>query len=189
MRRGVEIIQARRFLGVVVTKVALDLGSTTGVAWECEGDDLKTSPRIRSYLLTSRSDHVGHAEAVGGITHILNDLEPLEVLIEDVRGHTGTKAAHRYGAIVGAVSRWCVSRGRPLWGIKPSVLKRYAAGNGGADKKDMTTAVIRRLRLRGIIHQPLMSHDEADALAVLMWAQENPVGERSRKHLLIAGQA
>lgn len=144
--------------------LALDLGTLTGWA-------LKRIARpIISGTMTFRA---GRFEG-GGMPFLrfrrwLAEIEaaegPLAVYFEEVRAHAGTTAAHVYGGFLAELTAWCEERGHPYAGVPVGVIKRFATGKGNADKQ----AVIDAVRSRGFAPT---DHNEADAIAILLWAIE-----------------
>ena len=159
---------ATQFPGAVV---ALDLGTTTGWAWVMGGWpimsgtlDLKPNRydgggmrylRLRNWLEQLRLD-------VGGIDAIH---------FEEVRRHAGTSAAHVYGGLLATLTGWCEERAVAYQGVPVGTIKRFIAGKGNADKSAVITAV----RERG--YSP-KDDNEADAIAILLWALETTGGVR-----------
>jgi hypothetical protein len=144
------------------TLFALDLGSATGWALK------RTARPIVSGTMTFKA---GRFEG-GGMPFLrfrrwLAEIEsaegPLAVYFEEVRAHAGTIAAHVYGGFLAELTAWCEERGHPYEGVPVGVIKRFATGKGNADKQ----AVIDAIRARGF--SPA-DHNEADAIAILLWA-------------------
>jgi hypothetical protein len=149
--------------------LALDLGSTTGWALSCadgtivsgtmsfrpsryEGGGMRYL-RFRSWLneIANRAGQIG------------------TVHFEEVRRHVGTDAAHLYGGFLAHLSAWCEVQKIPYQGAPVGTIKRFIAGKGNADKQ----AVIEAVRARGF--NPA-DDNEADALAILLWAMETQGG-------------
>jgi Holliday junction resolvasome RuvABC endonuclease subunit len=93
------------------------------------------------------------------------------VYFEEVRRHLGTDAAHLYGGFLAMLTAWCEQRGIAYQGVPVGTIKRFISGKGNADK----SAVIEAVRARGF--SPA-DHNEADAIAVLLWAIETHRGVR-----------
>ena len=98
----------------------------------------------------------------------LNQLGESDVILqavyfEEVRRHAGTDAAHIYGGFLACLSAWCEEHAIAYQGVPVGTIKRHATGKGNADK----AAVIAALRERGF--SPT-DDNEADALAILLWA-------------------
>lgn len=93
------------------------------------------------------------------------------VHFEEVRRHVGTDAAHLYGGFLATLTAWCEQRGVAYQGVPVGTIKRHIAGKGNADK----AAVIAAIRARG--YRPA-DDNEADALAILLWAIETDGGVR-----------
>jgi hypothetical protein len=149
--------------------LALDLGTTTG--WALRSQD----GGIASGIMTFRP---GRFEG-GGMRYLrfrswLGELAALaggltRIAFEEVRSHAGTDAAHLYGGFLAHLSAWCEERGVPYEGVPVGTIKRFATGRGNADKAAMIAAV----RARGFAPA---DDNEADAIALLLWATEGQGG-------------
>jgi Holliday junction resolvasome RuvABC endonuclease subunit len=93
------------------------------------------------------------------------------VYFEEVRRHAGTDAAHIYGGFLAHLTAWCELRQLPYQGVPVGVIKRHATGKGNADKQAMMSAV----SSRGF---RITDDNEADAVAILLWAIETSGGAR-----------
>ena len=93
------------------------------------------------------------------------------IFFEEVRRHAGTDAAHIYGGFLAHLTAWCETRKVPYQGIPVGTIKRHATGRGNAGKD----AVIAAMRARGL--QPA-DDNEADAIAILLWAIDTQGGIR-----------
>ena len=143
--------------------LALDLGTTTG--WAIKPANGPIASGTASFK-PSRYDG-------GGMRYVrfrkwLNQLGESEVMIqavyfEEVRRHAGTDAAHIYGGFLACLSAWCEEHTIAYQGVPVGTVKRHATGKGNADK----AAVIASLRQQGF--SPT-DDNEADALAILLWA-------------------
>jgi len=151
--------------------LALDLGTTTGWAMQLAGggtDSGSTSFRPSRYdgggmrYLRFRGWLDGIAADAAGIT---------AVYFEEVRRHIGTDAAHLYGGFLATLTSWCEQHGIPYQGVPVGTIKRHVTGKGNADKQ----AVIEAVRARG--YRPA-DDNEADAIAILLWAIETRGGLR-----------
>ena len=101
------------------------------------------------------------------------------VYFEEVRRHVGTDAAHVFGGLPRHADGLVRGAGHPYQGVPVGTMKRYATGKGNADKQ----AVIAAIRERGF--EPA-DDNEADAIAILLWAIETRGGwhERSAEMFL-----
>ena len=100
------------------------------------------------------------------------DAGPVEaVFFEEVRRHIGTDAAHIYGGLLAVLTAWCEEHLVAYQGVPVGTIKRFATGKGNADK----AAVIEAMRARGFNPG---NDNEADALAILLWAIETRGGLR-----------
>ena len=93
------------------------------------------------------------------------------VYLEEVRRHAGTNAAHIYGGFLAHVTAWCEHHGTPYRGVPVGTIKRHVTGKGNAPKQ----AVIAAVRGRGFAPA---DDNEADAIALLLWAIESRAGAR-----------
>lgn len=148
--------------------LALDLGTTTG--WAMLSDGVITSGTAS--FRPSRYDG-------GGMRYLrfrgwLEQLRRYAGLVgavhfEEVRRHAGVDAAHIYGGFLATLTGWCEHRVIPYQGVPVGTIKKFIAGKGNADKE----AVIAAIRARGF--NPA-DDNEADALAILLWAMESKGG-------------
>jgi crossover junction endodeoxyribonuclease RuvC len=86
-----------------------------------------------------------------------------------IEGYAMAKAqgAHQLGELGGIYRMVCYDRRVPFVEIPPASVKRYATGNGNANKDDVLLAAVRRLGYEG------RSKDEADALWILTMARHH----------------
>jgi Holliday junction resolvasome RuvABC endonuclease subunit len=88
-----------------------------------------------------------------------------------VRFHAGIDAAHIHGGFLATLTSWCDRRSIPYQGVPVGTIKRDLTGKGNADE----AAVIAAVRARSF--NPA-DDNEADALAILLWAMETRGGVR-----------
>lgn len=62
------------------------------------------------------------------------------VVVEEVRRHAGTDAAHAYGGALAVVSAWCEEHGIPMTARPVAAIKKHATGKGNAGKAEMIQA-------------------------------------------------
>jgi Holliday junction resolvasome RuvABC endonuclease subunit len=93
------------------------------------------------------------------------------VVYEQVRRHAGVDAAHAFGGWLAILTSWCDHHEIHYQGVPVGTIKRFIAGKGNADKQ----AVIAAVRGRGF--SPA-DDNEADAIAILLWAIETQGGVR-----------
>jgi hypothetical protein len=151
------------------TMLALDLGTTTGWALRAQ-DGLITSGTVS--FRPSRYD--GGGMRYLRFTNWLTGLDQLSgpiaaIWYEEVRRHAGTDAAHVYGGLMATLTAWAELRGVPYAGAAVGTIKRHATGKGNAGKEAMIAAV----RARGFTPA---DDNEADAIAILLWAIETKGG-------------
>ena len=151
--------------GGVKTMLALDLGTTTG--WALHGFDGLITSGTTSFK-PGRYDGGGmrYLRFTNWLTEIDRLSGPIEAIwFEEVRRHAGTDAAHVYGGLMATLTAWAELRGVPYEGVPVGTIKKHATGRGNADKKAMIAAA----RARGF--SPA-DDNEADAIAILLWAIE-----------------
>jgi len=85
------------------------------------------------------------------------------VYFEEVRRPAGTDAAHIHGGFLAHLTAWCEHRSMPYQGVPVGTIKRHVTGKGNAGKD----AVVAAVKARGF--DPA-DDNEADAIAVLLWA-------------------
>jgi hypothetical protein len=151
------------------TVLALDLGTTTG--WAIRGfDGLITSGTVS--FKPSRYD--GGGMRYLRFTNWLSEIDrlsgPIEAIyFEEVRRHAGTDAAHVFGGLLAVLTSWGELRGVPYQGVPVGTIKKFLTGQGNANKQ----AIIDAARARGF---SLVDDNEADAIAILLWALETGGG-------------
>lgn len=153
-----------------LTVLALDLGTTTG--WALRSMGMTTSGCLS--LKSSRFDGGGmrYLRFRRWLEQLQVDAGPIgAVYFEEVRRHVGTDAAHVYGGLLGQLTAWCEEHGVAYQGVPVGTIKAFAAGRGNADKAAMIAAV----QARGF--SPA-DDNEADAIAILLWAIETGGGVR-----------
>ena len=151
--------------------LALDLGTTTGWALRTS-DGLITSGTVS--FRPSRYDGGGmrYVRFRAWLDQLGKDAGPLSSIhFEEVRRHVGTDAAHLYGGFLATLTAWCEQQDVAYQGTPVGTIKRFIAGKGNADK----AAVISAVRARGF--SPT-DDNEADAIAILLWAIETQGGVR-----------
>ena len=153
------------------TILALDLGTTAG--WALRSPDGRINSGTVSFR-PSRYDGGGvrYLRFRAWLESIANDAGGIGVIhYEEIRRHLGTDAAHIFGGLLATLTAWCEQRGIAYQGVPVGTIKRFIAGKGNADKAAVITAV----RARGF--HPA-DDNEADALAILLWAIETQGGVR-----------
>jgi Holliday junction resolvasome RuvABC endonuclease subunit len=148
--------------------LALDLGTRTG--WALLAVD---------QIITSGSETFKPGRFEGGgmrflrfkrwLTEIKQSADGLDaVYFEEVRRHAGVDAAHAYGGFMAHMTAWCEHHEIPYQGVPVGTIKKHATGKGNASKAEMIAA----MRARGF--RPV-DDNEADALALLVWAMAQEV--------------
>lgn len=151
--------------------LSLDLGTTTGWALRSH-DGLITSGTV--LFRPSRYDGGGmrYLRFRSWLDQIAADAGGLAAIyFEEVRRHIGTDATHLYGGFLATLSAWCESHAIAYQGVPVGTIKRHVAAKGNADK----AAVMAAVRARGF--SPA-DDNEADAIAILLWAIETEGGVR-----------
>ena len=149
--------------------LALDLGGATG--WALRGHD----GHITSGTVEFRNDRwqgggmrfLRFRKWLTEVKHASDGLD--QVAFEEVRSHAGTDAAHLFGKWLAILTAWCEHHSIAYQGVPVGTIKRFATGRGNADKAAMVAA----MRARGF--RP-SDDNEADALAILLWALDAPGG-------------
>ena len=153
------------------TILALDLGTNTGWALR-PGTGLITSGTVS--FRPSRYDGGGmrYLRFRAWLEQLVADAgKPAAIHFEEVRRHAGTDAAHVYGGLLATLTAWCEQTRVAYQGVPVGTIKRFATGRGNADKATMMAAI----KARGFSPN---DDNEADALAILLWAIETRGGLR-----------
>jgi len=149
--------------------LALDLGTTTG--WALRGlDGLITSGTVS--FKPGRYDGGGmrYLRFTNWLTEIDRLSGPIEAIwYEEVRNHKGVDASHVYGGLMASLTSWAELRGIPYAGTSVGTIKKHVTGKGNAPKQAMIDAA----RQRGFSPK---DDNEADAIAILLWAIETNGG-------------
>ena len=165
----VERIRPQKIIARPVEHIlALDLGSTTG--WAISADRRITSGTMS--FRPSRYDGGGmrYLRFRHWLDQVVDPDEHLDaVYFEEVRRHIGTDAAHIYGGFLACLTAWCEERDFAYQGVPVGTIKRFISGKGNAGKD----AVIEAVRKRGYTPG---DDNEADAIAILLWAIETKGG-------------
>ena len=151
--------------------LALDLGTTTGWAL---GSII--APILSGTVSFKPSRYDGGGMRFVRFRNWLNQLHAdsetiSAVYFEEVRRHAGTDAAHIYGGFLACLGAWCEEHAIAYQGVPVGTIKRFATGKGNADKASMIAA----LNARGFSPS---DDNEADAIAILLWAQATIGGVR-----------
>jgi Holliday junction resolvasome RuvABC endonuclease subunit len=149
--------------------LALDLGATTGWAVRAIGGAI-TSGTAAFPFDRWQSGGMRFLRFKRWLTEIKNQVGVFDfVVYEQVRRHAGVDAAHAFGGWLAILTAWCDHHDIAYEGVPVGTIKRFIAGKGNADKE----AVIAAVRARGF---RLADDNEADAIAILLWAIENHGG-------------
>ena len=151
--------------------LSLDLGTTTGWAIRLPGGNIESGS---ASFRPSRYDGGGmrYLRFHGWLQGVAADVGGIDAIyFEEVRRHLGTDAAHLYGGFLATLTSWCEQQRIPYEGVPVGSIKRFIAGKGNADKH----AVVEAVRSRGFHPK---DDNEADAIAILLWAIETGGGVR-----------
>lgn len=146
------------------TVLALDLGTRMGWAFGLPGAVVSGTVD----LSPSRFESAGmrFIKLLGFLTK-LHEAHPVTlIVVEEVRRHIGTTAAHVYGGLLGHMQSWAEQRNIPYTSRSVGTIKLHATGKGNASKN----AVMQAMEARG--YSP-KDDNEADALALLHCYLEN----------------
>jgi hypothetical protein len=100
---------------------------------------------------------------LGGMKKVAEGIDT--IYFEEVRNHTGVDASHAYGGFLAHLTAWCEDQIIPYSGVPVTTIKKHATGKGNANKQ----AMIQAMEKKGFKPQ---NDNEADALALLLWARE-----------------
>ncbi|MBX6741550.1 MAG: hypothetical protein IRY87_05815 [Acetobacteraceae bacterium] len=149
--------------------LALDLGTTTGWALRRRDGGI-TSGTVTFRPSRFEGGGMRFLRFRGWLAEV-SDLSGglARIAFEEVRAHAGTDAAHLYGGFLAHLAAWCEERGIAYEGVPVGTIKRFATGRGNADKAAMVAAMC----ARGFTPA---DDNEADAIALLLWATESSGG-------------
>ena len=151
------------------TVLALDLGTITGWALH-QADAGITSGTAEFRLDRWQSGGMRFLRFKQWLTEIKNQAGGIDLVVyEQVRRHAGVDAAHAFGGWLAILTAWCDHHDIAYEGVPVGTIKRHITGRGNADK----AAVIAAVRARG--YSP-SDDNEADAIAILLWAIETRGG-------------
>ena len=157
--------------GSAPSLLCLDLGTFTGFALRT-GDGAIVSGTVS--FKPSRYDGGGirYLRFRAWLDSMAQDAAGIgAVHYEEIRRHLSTDAGHVFGGLLATLTAWCEQNAIPYQGVPVGTIKRFIAGRGNADKQ----AVIAAVRARGF--RPA-DDNEADAIAILLWAIETDGGVR-----------
>ena len=151
--------------------LALDLGTTTGFPIAGVDGGITSGP-AEFRLDRWQSGGMRFLRFKRWLTEIKNQAGGFDLVVyEQVRNHAGVDSAHAFGGWLAILTAWCDHHDIAYQGVPVGTIKRFIAGKGNADK----AAVIAAIRARGF--NPA-DDNEADALAILLWAIETQGGVR-----------
>ncbi len=147
--------------------LALDLATTTGWAARTDGRIVSGTVEFRPRRFEGGGmRYLRFRRWLAETKASLGNID--EIVFEEVRGHRGVDAAHVYGGFLATLTAWCEHHGIPYRSVPAGTIKRHATGKGNAPKN----AVVAAMQARGF--EPT-DDNEADALAILLWAEDNRV--------------
>jgi Holliday junction resolvasome RuvABC endonuclease subunit len=151
--------------------LALDLGTVTG--WAVRASDGAIASGTAEFRLDRwQSGGMRFLRFKRWLTEIKNQVGGFDLVVyEQVRRHASVDAAHAFGGWLAILTAWCDHHAIAYEGVPVGTIKRFIAGKGNADKD----AVIAAVRARGF--NPA-DDNEADAIAILLWAIETHGGAR-----------
>ena len=151
--------------------LALDLGTATGWAFR-DPDGAVTSGTMSFRADRFSGGGMRFLRFKHWLTEVKNTAGGIDaVYLEEVRRHAGTSASQIYGGWLAILTAWCEHHGIPYQGVPVGTIKRHVTGKGNASKD----AVIEAVRARGFAPA---DDNEADAIALLLWAIESRAGAR-----------
>jgi Holliday junction resolvasome RuvABC endonuclease subunit len=151
--------------------LALDLGTVTGFAI-ARADGGITSGTAEFRLDRWQSGGMRFLRFKRWLTELKNQAGGCDLVVyEQVRRHAGVDSAHAFGGWLAILTAWCDHHDIAYQGVPVGTIKRHITGKGNADKQ----AVIDAIRARGFYPA---DDNEADALAILLWAIETHGGVR-----------
>lgn len=157
-------VQATCELGMARKVIGIDIGACLGVATlvghPCGQVERLSSTRHR--LPGPRPPGARLVAFVELVESLLDAERPLCVAYEDVRRHTGTTAAHVYGALRGRLEELCYRRDQVLLPVGVGQAKRRLTGAGNATKGAMIEGAWVQFG------RQVIDDNEADALAVAL---------------------
>ena len=124
------------------------------------------TPKSYGLITTDQSDapEMRLSALFDAIQKLCQTYAPQVVAIEDIFFSTNVKTAISVAQARGAILAAVAKKGVPLFSYSPLVVKRTVTGSGKADKKQMTSMVVRLLKLSS----PPKPDDTADALAIAL---------------------
>jgi Holliday junction resolvasome RuvABC endonuclease subunit len=150
---------------MTATILALDLGTTTGWAARVDGRVVSGVSSFRPYRFEGGG--MRYLRFRRWLTELNSSLGGIEeIAFEEVRRHLGVDAAHAYGGFMATMTAWAEHHETPYSGVPVGTIKKFITGKGNANKK----AVIAAIKARGF--EPA-DDNEAYAIAILLWAEDN----------------
>ena len=136
--------------------LALDFGRNLGY---CVFDG-KTIKIHNCEILNNKSKGKKYNNFMVFVDKLIVQHQITKVVYEKVRRHLGADAAHAYGAFEGLAHLLCEKHSIPIDFVEVAQIKKYATGNGRADKNKMIEAAASKL---GIVSK---NDNEVDAVFI-----------------------
>lgn len=153
--------------------LSLDLGTTMG--WAMQSNELIISGIASFKHNRYEGGGMRFLKFNAWLRDLHNSIDGIDVIyFEEVRRHMGTDAAHVYGGFLAILTAFCEQKNIPYQGVPVGTIKKHITGKGNASKSD----VIKNIKSLG--YEPV-DDNEADALGLLVWAQDQRTGVRQCK--------
>lgn len=138
--------------------LGFDLGTHCG--WAVYIDGVHKTSGTWHFEVDKRHAGRRYALALDRFIWVIRQYDPDVIAFEDVHRHTGTMAAHVYGALKAILHLAAYNRAEPaeVVGFGVSTIKKRATGKGVASKKQMIAAARKRLGVN------VTDDNQADAL-------------------------
>lgn len=145
--------------------ISLDLGSTTG--WATITDGVVNSGSKSLALTKYEGRGMQFLKFKRFLGQLVTCVHPEFIVLEEVRRHLGTDAAHAYGGYLAHVGSYCEEAGIPHAGVAVGTIKKFATGKGNANKDEMIEAAKKLFP-----DQEIVDDNQADALCLLGYANQ-----------------
>lgn len=117
--------------------LAFDLGGTCGWAFGKKPDALSAVGVLRTEPKRFESQGMRYIKFERGVRELLTVYKPDLVVFEKVERHSGTYAAHAYGAFSALLMKQCDEQGIPYEGYTVQAIKKHATTKTHASKELM----------------------------------------------------
>ena len=150
------------------TLVGVDLGTKSGIAWIQNGSVFSKPldfSKVRQMGAGMRPLMLRRE-----LLSTFGELEPEEVVFENVQKHSATYAAQVYGELRGCLTTVCEEMSIPYRGIGVTTVKKHVTGRGLC-KKEVTRRFMKELWPD--LFKRKLTEDEVDALSILKCVIDN----------------